>query len=420
MSKIFWWIPFSINFLLYGVCCLLIIKRKSFSTISIRSPTLLLSTIIGNFLMGLVIILFKITGQNFFSSFYYLFRAVMIVSLFLRFERIILCCGINKNDEIDMKYFYKKRYLYREKFYVKILMILFAIFLLATIIIRAFKKEYLEVFYTNTDVQLDEVKIWIWIIWNFLEQILMITYLYRIYNIISPKQFIKFELYSFLIVWFIYSNFSFIFAIYNRDNMINSNNAFVMVSLAVLYISLILNGYLPLTMSFFSKTLVTYHFTAKLMNNLYLFLTDQTCYESFNDYLISKRQENENDNGPFLLKLYTHIMKFKLYFVLNATNRELGLSEANKLYRTFFEDETNSKLIDQVIVLKVKNECKDLQNNVLSKNIFDDALQYVFNELNKRFNDYKNSREYKELQAKISLASYIKCKMSNTGLINKF
>ena len=420
MPKIFWWIPFSINFLLYGVCCLLIIKRKSFSTISIRSPTLLLSTIIGNFLMGLVIILFKITGQNFFSSFYYLFRAVMIVSLFLRFERIILCCGINKNDEIDMKYFYKKRYLYIEKFYVKILMILFTIFLLVTIIIRAFKKEYLEVFYTNTDVQLDEVKIWIWIIWNFLEQILMITYLYRIYNIISPKQFIKFELYSFLIVWFIYSNFSFIFAIYNRDNMINSNNAFVMVSLAVLYISLILNGYLPLTMSFFSKTLVTYHFTAKLMNNLYLFLTDQTCYESFNDYLISKRQENENDNGPFLLKLYTHIMKFKLYFVLNATNRELGLSEANKLYRTFFEDETNSKLIDQVIVLKVKNECKDLQNNVLSKNIFDDALQYVFNELNKRFNDYKNSREYKELQAKISLASYIKCKMSNTGLINKF
>ena len=420
MPKIFWWIPFSINFLLYGVCCLLIIKRKSFSTISIRSPTLLLSTIIGNFLMGLVIILFKITGQNFFSSFYYLFRAVMIVSLFLRFERIILCCGINKNDEIDMKYFYKKRYLYIEKFYVKILMILFTIFLLVTIIIRAFKKEYLEVFYTNTDVQLDEVKIWIWVIWNFLEQILMITYLYRIYNIISPKQFIKFELYSFLIVWFIYSNFSFIFAIYNRDNMINSNNAFVMVSLAVLYISLILNGYLPLTMSFFSKTLVTYHFTAKLMNNLYLFLTDQTCYESFNDYLISKRQENENDNGPFLLKLYTHIMKFKLYFVLNATNRELGLSEANKLYRTFFEDETNSKLIDQVIVLKVKNECKDLQNNVLSKNIFDDALQYVFNELNKRFNDYKNSREYKELQAKISLASYIKCKMSNTGLINKF
>ena len=420
MSGVYWWIPFGLNFFLYGVCCLLIIKRKSFSTISIRSPTLLLSTIIGNFLMGLVIILFKITGQNFFSSFYYLFRAVMIVSLFLRFERIILCCGINKNDEIDMKYFYKKRYLYIEKFYVKILMILFTIFLLVTIIIRAFKKEYLEVFYTNTDVQLDEVKIWIWIIWNFLEQILMITYLYRIYNIISPKQFIKFELYSFLIVWFVYSNFSFIFAIYNRDNTINSNNAFVMVSLAVLYISLILNGYLPLTMSFFSKTLVTYHFTAKLMNNLYLFLTDQTCYESFNDYLISKRQENENDNGPFLLKLYTHIMKFKLYFVLNATNRELGLSEANKLYRTFFEDETNSKLIDQVIVLKVKNECKDLQNNVLSKNIFDDALQYVFNELNKRFNDYKNSREYKELQAKISLASYIKCKMSNTGLINKF
>jgi hypothetical protein len=69
MSGVYWWIPFGLNFFLYGVCCLLIIKRKTYTMISIRSPTLLLSTILGNFLMSLVIILFKITGQIFFLHF---------------------------------------------------------------------------------------------------------------------------------------------------------------------------------------------------------------------------------------------------------------------------------------------------------------------------------------------------------------
>ena len=116
MSEIYWWIPFGINILLYGICCLFILKRKNYSIISIRSPTLLLGTNIGNFLIGFVLILFKITGKNFFSSFYYLFRVMMIVSVFLRYERIILCCSINKNDQFDKKQFYKKRKIYIEKF----------------------------------------------------------------------------------------------------------------------------------------------------------------------------------------------------------------------------------------------------------------------------------------------------------------
>ena len=54
-NEVYWWIPFGINFILYGSCCSLIIKRKNLSMISVRSPTLLLSTILGNFLMSLVI-----------------------------------------------------------------------------------------------------------------------------------------------------------------------------------------------------------------------------------------------------------------------------------------------------------------------------------------------------------------------------
>ena len=251
MTEIFWWIPFAINFLLYGICCLLIIKRKTLTIISIRSPTLLLTTIIGNFLMSLIIILYKIIGQNFFSSFYYLFRAMMIVSLILRYERIIICCGINKNDVADLKQFYDKRYIFTEKFYVRVLMFVTAIILVPSILTPIFDLDYFEVFFTNKN-SLDTIKISIWVGWNFLEQFIIITYLFRMYYIINPKHFIKFELYFFLIIWIIYTNFISVFAYYYNNN---NNDAYVLVSLGVLYISLLLNGYFPVIISFISKTL---------------------------------------------------------------------------------------------------------------------------------------------------------------------
>ena len=257
MSEIYWWIPFGLNFILYGVCCLLILKRKFFTIISIRSPTLLLCTIFSNFLTSLVIILFKITGQNFFSSFYYLFRILMMVSIFLRYERIILCCGINKNDAADMKQFYEKRYLYIEKFYMRILMFFFGLFLVSTIIVRALDYEYFEIFFSNEDLLLNKTKMWIWVIYNFIEDFLLISYLFRLYDIITlPNQYIKFELCVFVIIWFIYSNICSGFGYNYRNEIDNKSSIFSIISLTVLYISLIINGGLPIIMTFTPKTLV--------------------------------------------------------------------------------------------------------------------------------------------------------------------
>jgi len=414
-NRIYWWIPFGLNFILYGVCCLMIVKRKTFTIISLRSPTLYLITILGNFFMSLVLILYKIIGPNFFTSFYYLFRMLMIVSFILRYERIILCCGINKNDAADIQQFYTRRYLYIEKYYVRILMVLFALFLVITIVFILTKLDYFEAFFTQNNNENNKhyiIKIYIWVVWSFIEQIILVTYLFRTYDIISPRQFVKFELYSFLIICFLYSSFSFWFAFIN--NNIENDSELVLVSLASHYIYLLLNGYLPVIMSFTTKTLVTYHFTFKLMNNLYLFLTNETCYSQFNNYLISKE-----DNGSFYLKLYTHIMKYKLDFVLNINN-ELIFNSAIQLNNTFFENEENARLIEPDIVYKIKKECKLLTNNTYNRNLFDEALQYAYNELTRRFNEFKKSREYNELRAKITLSSYIRCKMCNIGLINKF
>jgi hypothetical protein len=430
-SNVYWWIPFGINFILYGGCCVLILKRKNLSMISVRSPTLLLGTIIGNFLMSLVIIVSQLieikkdkNSGIFITSFYYLFRLMMIVSIFLRNERIILCCGINTNDTTDMKQFYDKRYLFVEKFYVRILLGFLATFFIVTIVILIIGEPYLEIFYIDRGEELNEVKTWIWIIWNFMEEFILLTYLFRIYDIISPKQFVKFELYSYLIVWVVYNNFSLIFYFWIKDS--NKKATMDIVSLAVLYACLILDGIMPVVMSFIvSKTLLNYHFTFKLMNNLYLFLTDETCYNSFNNYLINKykeakiNKEIDGKYGAFYLKLYTHIMKYKLDFVLNKDAEQL-FNEAVLIYNTFFLDDSNAIKLDPIVVRKVKAECNILNSRNYNNNLFDEALSYIYAELTKLFGEFVKSREYSELYAEITLSSYIRCKMYNTGLINKF
>ena len=432
-NNVYWWIPFGFNFILYGGCCVLILKRKNISMISVRSPTLLLSTILGNFLMSLVLILsqiIEIKKDNesgiFISSFYYLFRLMMIVSIFLRNERIILCCGINTNDTADMKQFYDKRYLFIEKFYVRILAGFLAVFFIGTIVLLIMEKPYLEIFYIVREQDINLVKTWIWIIWNFLEEFILLTYLFRIYDIISPKQFVKFELYSYLIIWVVYNNFSVLFYLLQNNNNKETITTLNIISLAVLYACLILDGIMPVVMSFItSKTLLNYHFTFKLMNNLYLFLTDETCYKSFNNYLINKYNEskiNKDVNGKygyFYLKLYTHIMKYKLDFVLNKDGEQL-FNEAVLIYNTFFLDDRNAIKLDPIVVRKVKAECNILNSRNYNNSLFDEALSYIFTELNKLFGEFTKSREYSELYAEITLSSYIRCKMYNTGLINKF
>ena len=411
----YWWIIFGVDFLLYGICCLMILKRKNFTVISIRSPKLLLFTILGNFFMSLLLILGRIIDNsdlNYFSSFFYLFRFLMIVSMLLRYERIIISCGIKKNDAADMQQFFTNRNMYLEKYYIRILVIVFSIVLLIIIII-SIVWHLCEEFFTNDKNKelLIIIKLYISVIWNFIELIVIITYLYRTYEIISPKQFVKFELYIFLILWIGYNNF---ISLCKLEIIALDDTIITIVSIAVLYFSLLLNGYLPVIISFTSKTLVQYHFTFKLMNNLYLFLTDETCYQCFNNYLIKRK-----DNGSFFLKLYTHIMKYKLDFVLNASD-EQHFSSAVVINNTYFENENDDK-IDPVVFNRVKSECKALlDNNRFDKNQFDAALKYCYDELNIRFNEFKNSRQYNELYANITLTSYIKCKMCNIGMINKY
>ena len=207
---------------------------------------------------------------------------------------------------------------------------------------------------------------------------------------------------------FLFSNLAtFIFLKQNNDNDI-----FLYISLIINYVYLIINGFLPIFMSFCAEVNIIYSFTPKLINNLYLFLANEECYISFNNYLIKK-----NDNSPFLLKLYTYIMKYKLDIILNISKRE-KLEEANDLYNNYII--ANAEQIDQVVLQKVKDKCQILKLNSCNRDIFNDGLQYAYNELNLIFSQYKNSEDFSKIYTKITNNSFIQCKLLNAGLINKF
>jgi len=413
-NQVFWIILIFFNVIVYGLCCLMIIKRKTFTYISVRSSTLLLITNFSNFLINIFLILNKLIESNFISIFYYIFKFMMMISIFLRYERLLACFNINNEDRYNIKKFYSKRHRIQEKFFVRILIGLFFVFCAIIIITNIIGFKHFQLFYTsNNEIQNFIGQTYVWIIWNFIEQFVLITYIFRIFNK-KMNHLLSFEIYSLLIISFLYSNFSSFATLYK--NLDNTN--FILTSLTFLYICLILNGFLPIVMTFCSKGNLSFYFTPKLLNNLYLFLTNEYCYQAFNEYLINKK-----NNGSFFLKLYTHIMKFKLDCVLNNNNNNnkiQGINEATEIFNNYFSVENYSQLIEQETLLKVREKCQILKVNGYNQGIFDDALQFAFNELDKRFSEFRNTQEFRELYEEINLNSYIHCKMFNIGLINKF
>lgn len=427
-ENIYWYILLGLDLLIYGLCCIMIIKRKNYTSISIRSPTLLLVTNLSNFFMNIIIILYKISKENDISSFYYLFRLTMFLSIILRYERILACCRIEKinkvEEELDRKRFIERKYLYQEKFYVKLLIAIFGLFLITMIIIRIVYDDNIKFFYTlnyisniEDNSNLIKKQLLGWVIWNFIEQFAIITYFFRILTK-SIKEKLKNELLYFFILWYVYSLIStLIDYLYKKEDMKgNRDLILIIITLIFHYISLFINGYFPIFLSYLYKTSISYHFSPKLMNNLYLFLTNEECYDAFSNYLL----KTNNNKALFYLQLYTHIMKYKLSFALNVS-KDIGLNDANDIFNTYFAK--NSRYENQIegnVLLKVRNECQLLDNNTFTPELFDEALQYAFNELNRRYVVFHNTIEFKELYAKIKLESYIQCKMCNTGLINKY
>ena len=411
-----WILLLIFNILLYGACCFIIFRRKAFTCISIRSPILLILNIIGNLLMTIIIILTKSIEDNdkkkVCSFFYYITNFLIIIPFCLRFRRIIKCCEIKLDERLELQELYSKKYKFEEKYNIKIMSIIFfiltAILILSNILITRSEAITAKFLYVPDDSKLEDANPIFWCVINFFEIIILLRFAYYIF-INQLKQKLRFEILSFFCIWFIYSDIITVFDIISSID----NDIYIYISLTTCYLFLIINAILPIIISYSYRHSTSYSFTPKLTNNLYLFLSNETCYTQFKIYLI---QKNQNLLG--LLKLYIGIMNYKLGYKLKINN-EQGFVEAMDLRDEFFDEHNIAHLPENVFGI-VKQECKSLDNNNFQESMFDEALKYCFAELGKIFNEFKKTEEFKELYKNLFLNTYVQCKMCNVGLINKF
>ena len=430
--EIIWPILLGFNILFYGACCFQILRKSSFTCISIRSPKLLILNNVGNLFMSILIIVTnffddnKSNSKKIVSIFYYLANFLIIIPFCFRFQRIAKCCEIQKDERSDLKELYEKRYLYEENYYLKLTLYVLGVLTLILIISDAIKKFddtiTANFLYFDSSGGFYTAKSIIWLVINFIEHIILLTFAYKI-CVNQLKQKLRFEIISFSLIWFIYSNLVAILDKKSKDKLDDGNiddfedynDIIKYISLIVCYLFLIVNAIIPILISFSYKYSTGYHFTPKLMNNLYLFLSNEICYKEFKDYL-----SGIQGNGNYYLKLYIQIMNYKLGFKLKIDNEE-GFQEALAIRDEYFGNDNPNGPLPQNVVEKVKKECEGLvNNNHFTEGMFDEALLYCFTELGKFFNEFRKTDKFKDLYEEFYLTSYIQCKMCNVGLINKF
>ena len=400
---------------------MLIIKKSAFTSISIRSPKLLLLNNIGNLFMSIIIIITNFfenedKGKKIVSIFYYLTNFLIMIPFCLRFQRITKCCEIQKDERTDLQQLYQKRYLYEEGFYIKLTLIIMAVLTLILIISDAaikFDDSFTANFLFAKKENLKNAKTMIWLVINFIEHLILLTYAYKI-CVNQLKQKLRFEIISFFIIWFLYSNVAYALEKSASENNKDYNLLIIIISLVVCYLFLFLNAILPILICCSYKFSTGYHFTPKLMNNLYLFLSNERCYKEFSDYL-----NRQPGNGSTYLRIYIQIMNYKLGFKLKVDN-ETGFQEACLIRDAYFRNDNMNEILGNDVVDKVKNECEGIHNNHFTEGMFDEALTYCFNELGKLYNEFRKTDKFKELYEEFYMNSYIQCKMVSVGLVNKF
>ena len=375
---------------------MLIIKKSAFTSISIRSPKLLLLNNIGNLFMSIIIIITNFfenedKGKKIVSIFYYLTNFLIMIPFCLRFQRITKCCEIQKDERTDLQQLYQKRYLYEEGFYIKLTLIIMAVLTLIIIISDAaikFDDSFTANFLFAKKENLKNAKTMIWLVINFIEHLILLTYAYKI-CVNQLKQKLRFEIISFFIIWFLYSNVAYALEKSASENNKDYNLLIIIISLVVCYLFLFLNAILPILICCSYKFSTGYHFTPKLMNNLYLFLSNERCYKEFSDYL-----NRQPGNGSTYLRIYIQIMNYKLGFKLKVDN-ETGFQEACLIRDAYFRNDNMNEILGNDVVDKVKKECEGIHNNHFTEGMFDEALTYCFNELGKLYNEFRKTDKFK-------------------------
>ena len=411
-------IPLILVSLSYLVIVFLIIKNIKLSAISIRSPLLLIFNIFLLFLMNLYLLTERsYTPPTIVTNSFYFIQTFIFTVFIIRHFRIFQCINVNSISN-DKHYFESNKNKYKENYYLKLLLVILLLISVLLIVLYFLIDFNKMTIYLNKDTKLDEIPtnklIKLWIVINSIEMFGLITGWYFMFKQNNISYFIRGEVILFTIIWGL---IDYIISIYQLrfNDFLKSN--FVFWSLFCLYyVILIIIGVIPLILTKNSSMNFSYYFTSGLVNNFYLFLSNELCYKAFLNYL----QASEKD--VFYLKLYTHIMKYRLEFMVDQNNTKLPQS-FNELMTLYFNESNNETLsnIDSELV-SIADKIRKSNMNIATQcnpDILDEALKYVYKKLLSLFNDYKKTIDFGNVLEDLKINAYIQCKLCNVGLLNK-
>ena len=405
----------TINLIPFALFILLIVKQNNKPSISIRSPKLLISENIGVYLISAIFIFSYFTPYNNLNkilySFYYVSQGITIISFYMRCQRILFCYKVKYDDKDDLNMFKKKQFYYSENYYFLLMILFLGIFLIFFLVYSLTNDDAITIPFIEDEKKQNQIDIYCWLILNFIEMLILITFIYRF--IINTVQFnLIFEIISFSILWFFYFNLIYFPKMKIFDIVVfkENNHILIIISLIFLYLNLILTGYFPIILSYYQKTVINYFLQKDCLNNLYLFLCNEECYNIFYNYLYKKRPED-----IFYLDLYSHIMLYRFHFT-NEENEEKKINEGQLIYNKYFSNKLYNDKFNEIIEEIQSNYDKGINNNM---ECFDPALSLSYNKLGDDFNSFKKSIYFDNLKDKVGIEANIYCKLINLGLIEK-
>ena len=405
-------IPLILVLLLYLIVVFLILKNMKLSAISIRSPFLLIFNIFLLFLMNLYFLIEKEYKLTYVAKSFYFIQTFIFIVFILRHFRIFQCINVNSISN-DKQYFENNKNKYREKYYFKLLLIILIVISGILIAVSTWVVSDTMTIYSSDKTTPSITNLWMII--NTIEMFVLFTGWYFMFKQSNISYFIRGEIILFTITWGI---INYIVSIYQLQfNNTTLDSVFIFWSLSCLYyIIFIIIGVIPLILTKNSSMNFSYYFTSGLVNNFYLFLSNELCYKAFLTYI----QASEKD--VFYLKLYTHIMKYRLEFMVDQNNTKLPQS-FNELMTLYF-NESNTETLSNIDNELVSIADKIRKNNMniatqCNPDLLDEALKHVYKKLLVLYNEFKKTIDFGNVLDDLKINAYIQCKLCNVGLLNK-
>ena len=395
---------------------------------SMRSSNLMQITNLSIFLS----IIFYSVGDIFYSDliknnifsyilcFSFLFQLIIFISLLLRYHRLYISCKTNtlgRDDLLQFKFFETKSYHY-EYFYVRLMAIFIFIILIASGLFYYLSGRN-DIMYNyellfNDKKDIEGKNYLFWIILSFMQTFIFLTYsLLIIKTHLSPKVNISYEiiLLSFTnYIYFLSIGISFI----NNDESIKKNILFLFPLIYNLLIYFVTMG-LPFLWGRYNETIINYDLPGELTSSLYLFLTKEKCFDLFYNFLY--HQGENRDKGIFYLDMLINIFKYRILIFSEQPN-ELITEEMNNIVRVYLTKNQILNYFDPNLVKQMKDACKEQEHKDNPKmNIFDPITNVIYEYLDVEFQKLIKTEEFELLKNDLMLETYVRCKLSNYGLI---